>query len=403
MSLIKSATTIGGASVISQVIGAVSVWLISHKFGMNEVGTYALTYSVALIGAQVAMFASQLLLPKVTDEEVPASVMFCLLQAWLIPLPYTLLMLPFFSLNPWTTYLLTVTHALILVAENLALRSEHFQRLGLQRISASLTVLVCLALAPSAGIFYWAWALLLFVVIGAWLLNAFDMRRLQRRDASLTAIVAYWRTHRVHLSGIGSAEVLAMATANLPVMLVNYWFSPLVAGYFAVVTRFCLAPVQIIGNAVRNSVFSRWSVDFRHQHFNAVEFAKVRWLLLGMGAAAVVGIWIFYPLIMHAFFDSQWVDSIQTSRYMLPYVFTALAICPLTVIELVYGSAGYFLRIQIEQLLVVVLSLLVLPYFYPNYSLAVLAYASLTALRYAFIYLRVNHRARLLTQHGVRG
>ncbi|MGL4268520.1 MAG: lipopolysaccharide biosynthesis protein [Plesiomonas sp.] len=401
MSLIKSATTIGGASVISQVIGAISVWQISHKFGMNEVGIYALTYSVALIGAQVAMFASQLLLPKVADEDVPPSVMFCLLQAGLIPLPYTLLMLPFFSLNPWTTYLLTVTHALILVAENLALRGEQFQRLGLQRISASLVVLVCLGIAPSAGIFYLAWALLLFVVVVAWLMTAFDVRRLRRRDMSLSALSAYWHQHRVHLSRVGSAEVLAMATANLPVMLVNYWFSPLVAGYFAVVTRFCLAPVQIIGNAVRNSVFSRWSVDFRNHHFNAAEFAKVRLLLLAMGGVAVVGIWIFYPLIMHAFFDDQWVDSIQTSRYMLPYVFTALAISPLTVIELVYGSANYFLRIQVEQLLVVLLSLLILPYFTPHYSLAILAYASLTALRYAFIYLRVNWRARQLAGQGV--
>ncbi len=51
-----------------------------------------------------------------------------------------------------------------------------------------------------------------------------------------------------------------MASNNLPTMLINIWFSPLVAGYFSVVSRFCLSPVMIIGNAVRNSIFlnGRW-------------------------------------------------------------------------------------------------------------------------------------------------
>ncbi len=68
-------------------------------------------------------------------------------------------------------------------------------------------------------------------------------------------------------------QVLAMAS-NLPTMLINIWFSPLVAGYFSVVSRFCLSPVMIIGNAVRNSIFSKWSMDFRNRTFNYPEYKK---------------------------------------------------------------------------------------------------------------------------------
>ena len=49
MSLLKSASTIAGSSVISQLIGALSIWLISHKYDLPEVGLYALNYSIALI------------------------------------------------------------------------------------------------------------------------------------------------------------------------------------------------------------------------------------------------------------------------------------------------------------------------------------------------------------------
>lgn len=192
-----------------------------------------------------------------------------------------------------------------------------------------------------------------------------------------------------------------MANNNLPMVLINFWFSSVTAGYFAIVSRFCLSPVVIVGNAVRNSIFSKWSVDFRHQRFHFAEFVRVRKLLLILGSLATAGVFVCYPLVMDFAYAQQWVsyewvESVPTSRYMLPYLFPALAVCPLTVIELVFGSPRYFLRIQFEQLAVVVVAFVVLPYFIPDYGLSVLAFALLSALRYGFIYLKVNQRANLL-------
>lgn len=39
---------------------------------------------------------------------------------------------------------------------------------------------------------------------------------------------------------------------------------------------------------------------------------------------------------MHLGFGEDWINSIDTSRYMLPYLFPALAVSPLTVIELIF-------------------------------------------------------------------
>jgi hypothetical protein len=70
MNLIKSISSIASSSVLSQLIGAFSVWLISHRYGMAEVGHYAMIYSNVLIGAQVCTFASQLLIPRQEDHEL---------------------------------------------------------------------------------------------------------------------------------------------------------------------------------------------------------------------------------------------------------------------------------------------------------------------------------------------
>ncbi|HHR0917633.1 TPA: capsular biosynthesis protein, partial [Klebsiella michiganensis] len=201
------------------------------------------------------------------------------------------------------------------------------------------------------------------------------------------------RQHWQHLSRVGSAEVLAMASNNLPTMLINIWFSPLVAGYFSVVSRFCLSPVMIVGNAVRNSIFSKWSMDFRNGTFNYPEYKKIRLLLMAAALICILGIWIFYPLAMRLGFSQEWLNSIPTSRYMLPYLFAALAVSPLTVIELIFGSKRYFLRIQIEQLLIIIVAFIALPELGQRYEIALLTFSVLTSIRYLFILLKMNKRA----------
>lgn len=401
MSLLRSISTIAGSSVLSQVIGAASLWLISHRYGMGEVGTYALTYSIVLIGAQVCTFASQLLLPKQHDDLLVQNIVFCLLQSLILALPFTAVVVVLFDKPFGLFYLLTVVHAWVLISENLLMRDEKMALLALQRISMSIVVISMIALSDVAIWFYWAWASLAFGLIIVWLGYSTPLKQVRASHFSWTQLSHFYRANHHHISKVGSAEVLAMANNNLPMVLINFWFSSVTAGYFAVVSRFCLSPVVIVGNAVRNSIFSKWSIDFRHQRFNYPEFIKVRKLLFVLGLVATAGVFLFYPLVMEFAYaqhwvSHEWVESVPTSRYMLPYLFPALAVCPLTVIELVFGSPRYFLRIQVEQLAAVVLAFVIMPYFYPDYGMSVLAFAVLSAVRYGFIYLKVNQRAKLM-------
>lgn len=401
MSLLKSASTIAGSSVISQLIGALSIWLISHKYDLGEVGLYALNYSIALIGAQVCTFASQLLIPRQHDDELTQNVVFCLLQSLLIAVPYAVLTAWLFDQNVFFLYLLTLSNTWVLVAENLSLRTANFRFLVVQRISVSLVVVLSVLLTHQVMAFYWAWAVSMMVLTAACIVWAFDVRAITPHHLRPSSNLAFFKKHIHHLSKVGSAEVLAMANSNLPIMLINFWFSALTAGYFSVVSRFCLAPVVIVGNAVRNTIFSKWSIDFRNNVFNYQEYTKVRMLLLALGIICTLGVFIFYPIVMNLGFSEDWINSVPTSRYMLPYLFPALAVCPLTVIELIFGSHRYFLRIQLEQLAIVVMAFVVVPYFYNDYATSIILFSILTFIRYAFIYLKVNKRADMLKNGSV--
>lgn len=401
MSLLRSASTIAGSSVISQLIGALSIWLISHKYDLGEVGLYALNYSIALIGAQVCTFASQLLIPRQPDEELAQNVVFCLLQSLTIAVPYAVLTGWLFHQNMLFLYLLTLSNTWVLVAENLSLRTANFRFLVVQRISVSVVVVVSVLLTSQVMAFYWMWAILMMVLTSACILRAFDIRTVTLHHLLPSSNLRFLKKNIHHVTKVGSAEVLAMASNNLPIMLINFWFSALTAGYFSVVSRFCLAPVVIIGNAVRNTIFSKWSIDFRNNVFNYEEYTKVRLLLLVLGVVCTLGVFIFYPIVMNLGFSEEWIASVPTSRYMLPYLFPALAVCPLTVIELIFGSHRYFLWIQLEQLAIVVIAFVIVPYFYNDYATSIILFSILTFIRYAFIYLKVNKRADILKNGSV--
>lgn len=404
MNLLRSITTIAGSSVISQLIGALSIWLISHKYGMAEVGTYSLIYSIVLVGAQICTFASQLLIPRQPDEEQLArNVVFCLLQSLIIAVPYAALTARLFHQSVVFLYLLTLSYALVLVAENLSLRTGNYRFLVFQRIMVSVVVIASLLITSHTGGFYWLWTAFMLVLIGGCILHTFRFSTLRLTYWGAASNLAFFREHRQHLAKVGSAEVLAMVNNNLPIMLINFWFSALTAGYFSVVMRFCLSPVMIVGNAVRNSIFSKWSMDFRNQVFNYPEYKKIRTLLFVLGVICVLGVLICYPLVMRLGFSQEWIDSIPSSRYILPYLFPALAVSPLTVIELIFGSHRYFLRIQVEQLAIVLLAFLALPYFTHDYAIAVLTFSVLTLIRYLFIWIQMNRRATQLNQRQETG
>lgn len=302
MNLIKSISSIASSSVLSQAIGAFSVWLISHRYGMAEVGHYAMIYSNVLIGAQVCTFASQLLIPRQEEHELGQNVVFCLLQSLILALPGGHHRADFPS-----QYCVSLSAHLRLCAgfdcrEPLAARRQ----LSVSDLSAHRRV-AGRSDSPAGDAEYHA---VLYRLDGRYFAAAQPLSAalvpLQDPDASAfspRANALFARQHWQHLSRVGSAEVLAMASNNLPTMLINVWFSPLVAGYFSVVSRFCLSPVMIVGNAVRNSIFSKWSMDFRNRTFNYPEYKKIRLLLMAAALICILGIWIFYPLVMRLGFS----------------------------------------------------------------------------------------------------
>lgn len=195
MNLIKSISSIASSSVLSQAIGAFSVWLISHRYGMAEVGHYAMIYSNVLIGAQVCTFASQLLIPRQEEHELGQNVVFCLLQSLILALPWAVITGLIFHLNIAFLYLLTFGYALVLIAENLSLRGGNYQFLTFQRIAVSLVVAIALLAMPNTTLFYIAWMAGILLLLSLCLLRLFRFSTLTPAHFSPRANALFARQH----------------------------------------------------------------------------------------------------------------------------------------------------------------------------------------------------------------
>ncbi|MFV0575460.1 MAG: lipopolysaccharide biosynthesis protein [Vibrio sp.] len=393
MSLIKGASIIGASSVISQGFGALTILVLSSKFGMAEVGNYALSLSIVMIGAQFSLYGSHFLLPKVSDEQVGETIVFCFLQSWIVSAVYMFAVSFFFSLPLIAIYILVASYSMMVISEYMFLRHKNFNTLAIQRITVPLIVFLALFTSGKIDKFYTYWAIGHLVLIVLWLYYGIGFKQFKAKDFTLKTQFGVLKRNKEHLTRIGTAEVVANASLQLPTVLINYWFSPLVAGYFAVVNRFCLSPVLILGQSVRNYTFSKWSEDYRNNNFNFAEFKQVRLFLLGIASLTVAGIYIFYPLVTEYFGNQQWMESVTTSQLMLPYVFAMLAFVPLTVVELIFGTPNSFLRIQCEQLTIVFISFVILPLTYLDYSTSLLTFTVLTACRYFMVYMKINKNA----------
>ncbi len=401
MSLIKGASTIGGASVISQLIGAVTILFMSYRFGMPAVGNYALAYSIVLIGAQIALYGSHILIPKVDQLDIGKTVVFCMIQSWGISAVYIYVISYFFDLPLFVLYVLTASYSMMIISEYILLRDKVFHKLAIQRISVTSIVFLSLLLSWEIEYFYYIWASVHFGLICYWLYVSLDKKDFSLNDFFPSTQFRFLVTHWNHLSRVGTAEVVANASLQLPTVFINYWFSPLVAGYFAVVNRFCLSPVLILGQSVRNYTFSKWSEDFRNKTFNFSEFKQVRLFLIAIAIITVAGIYFVYPWLTEHVLGEQWVQSVETSRLMLPYVFAMLAFVPMTVIELIFGTPNYFLRIQCEQLAIVIIAFILIPFVYKSYVVSLLMFTILTAARYLVIYIKINKDAVKLHEEGI--
>lgn len=270
-----------------------------------------------LISLGISALAALVLLilgrPLVNLLKAPNLYMFL----WLIPIG--LLIQGFFqALNYWNT------------------RTKHFGRLSIARVSASLTTSALPILLASIGqataaslVFsYVAGTFIYACVLGVQVLKESGalFYRVIQRSRMLANLKRYRKFPLVDSWG----SFINNLSWQLPSLMLLYFFSETVVGYYSLSNRLILLPMTLIGSSLAQ-VFYQHTAELRSNPENlskSVELVFRRLAAIGLFPALVLG--IAGPQLFGFVFGANWVEAGRYAQILSPWMFILFISSPLS-------------------------------------------------------------------------
>ena len=236
---------------------------------------------------------------------------------WLIPIG--LLIQGFFqALNYWNT------------------RTKHFGRLSIARVSASLTTSALPMLLASIGhataaslVFsYVAGTFIYACVLGAQVLRESGalFYRVIQRSRMLANLKRYRKFPLVDSWG----SFINNLSWQLPSLMLLYFFSETVVGYYSLSNRLILLPMTLIGSSLAQ-VFYQRTAELRSNPENlskSVELVFRRLAAIGLFPALVLG--IAGPQLFGFVFGANWMEAGRYAQILSPWMFILFISSPLS-------------------------------------------------------------------------
>jgi lipopolysaccharide exporter len=236
---------------------------------------------------------------------------------WLIPI--ALLIQGFFAaLNYWNS------------------RTKHFGRLSVARVSASITTsLLPIGLAfvfqANAAILIFSYLAGTFVfasVLGAQVLK--ENGALFIRSIQGSRILANLRRYRKFPLVDSWSSFINNLSWQLPSLMLLYFFSETVVGYYSLSNRVVVLPMTLLGGAIAQ-VFYQRTTELRSNPENlskSVELVFRRLTAIGLFPAVILG--IAGPELFRIIFGANWIEAGQYAQILSPWMFFLFISSPLS-------------------------------------------------------------------------
>jgi O-antigen/teichoic acid export membrane protein len=235
---------------------------------------------------------------------------------WLIPIG--LLIQGFFqAFNYWNT------------------RTKHFGRLSIARVSASLTtsalpiLLASIGHATTASLVYSyvAGTFIYACVLGGQVLK--DSGALFYRFIQRSRMLVNLKRYRKFPLVDSWGSFINNLSWQLPSLMLLYFFSETVVGYYSLSNRLILLPLTLIGNSIAQ-VFYQRSAELRANPVNlskSVELVFHRLTAIGLFPALILG--VAGPQLFGIVFGANWVEAGRYAQILSPWMFVLFISTPL--------------------------------------------------------------------------
>jgi lipopolysaccharide exporter len=214
-------------------------------------------------------------------------------------------------------------------------RTKHFGRLSIARVAASVTtsalpmLLAILGHANTASLVYsWLAGTFIFTfVLGGQVFR--DKRRIIINHIQAGRMVANLKRYRKFPLVDSWSSFINNFSWQLPSLLLLYFFSEQVVGYYSLSNRLILLPMTLLGSSLAQVFYQRTS-ELRsdpEKLAKSVELVFKRLAAIGLFPAVVLG--IAGPELFSIIFGANWLEAGRYAQMLSPWMFVLFISSPL--------------------------------------------------------------------------
>jgi O-antigen/teichoic acid export membrane protein len=142
------------------------------------------------------------------------------------------------------------------------------------------------------------------------------------------------------------SSLINSLSAQMPVLLLAYWFSPAVTGYFALSFRVLQVPLRFLGQAVAQVFFSTAAKARHDQTLHATtETVFRRMISFSIPSFALIA--MIAPELFAVVFGEEWREAGRYSQWMMPWILMSFVTMVLSILVTILQRQGSELYFQI--------------------------------------------------------
>jgi lipopolysaccharide exporter len=217
-------------------------------------------------------------------------------------------------------------------------RTKHFGRLSVARVSASITTSALPMFLAYTGrantatlVFSWVVGTFIFTfVLASQVLR--DKRTIALRLVERSKMLANLKRYRKFPLVDSWSSFINNFSWQLPSLVLLYYFSETVVGYYSLSSRLILLPMTLLGSSLAQ-VFYQRTAELRsdpEKLTRSVELVFQRLAAIGLFPAVVLG--IAGPELFSIVFGANWVEAGRYAQILSPWMFILFISSPLTIL-----------------------------------------------------------------------
>ncbi len=353
-SFVRAALVIASGTTLAQVIPFLLTPILTRIYTPAEMGVFSLytAFVVVFLGALSMGFGYAIV--SADDGDVPGLVALCMRSISLLILPVTALayvlirfdLLGFGSLSPYAVIsilLSLLVTELFFVLRYVVLRDGHFRAIASATVTQSIARIGGQIVLGLIGLGWWG------LTLGDAAGRSFGIRSLATRvPFGIGDIRAAWSwnvlrplagKYRDFAKYSAPGAIIDSLSAQIVAPLLAAQFGLAVAGQYGIVMRLVVLPVTLVGGAVAD-VFHQRLAEWARTRPQAVVrlFLGVSCVLLAMGAALWLVIWLMGDGIWVAVLGEQWESAGQYAVAIAPRAAIMMVSSPVSRTVLVFGG-----------------------------------------------------------------